>query len=119
MDYIKEAIKTESHEREIVNHRVLHGAIGVCTESGELLDAVKKAIFYKADLDHVNIKEEIGDIFWYLAILCDHFGWSFEEIQELNIRKLKARYPDKFNTIDASSRDLSTERAILDGEATC
>ncbi len=119
MNYIEEAIRSESpittelEDRLANNARLLHGAIGLCTEVGEFQDALKKNVYYGKDLDLVNLKEELGDVMWYLAILCDELGTTFEEVQEVNIAKLKARYPDKFDFDKALNRDLETEREIL------
>lgn len=122
-DYIKAAIVTESVDFEAIrgqftdrNIRLLHGAIGVATEGGELLDAIKKAIFYGRGLDVINFKEEVFDIMWYLAIICDALGTTFEEGMETNIAKLKARYGDKFSQQAALNRDLAAERLILEGK---
>jgi len=93
---------------------LLHAAIGIATESGELLDAIKKQLFYGKSLDRTNIKEEVGDLLWYIALLCHSQGWSFEEIMLLNIEKLKARYPDKFEENKAIHRNLPLERLILE-----
>lgn len=45
-----------------------------------------------------------GDICWYLAILCESFGWNLDEIMQINIDKLKARYPEGFDTYRANHR---------------
>ena len=95
---------------------LLHAAMGISTESGELMDAFKRKIFYGKDLDVVNLKEEIGDIMWYMAILLRELDLDFNEILQLNIDKLRARYPEKFTEFDALNRDLDKERAILEGE---
>lgn len=122
--YVKDAIVTESRDFDAIglrlsnpeNIRLLHAAIGLCTESGEVQDALKKHLFYGKPLDKVNLSEELGDIFWYIAILSDALGVSFDEIQEKNIAKLKARYGDKFTEAAALNRDLDTERKILEGQ---
>lgn len=93
---------------------LLHCAIGAVTESGELLDAFKKHIYYKKDLDIANITEEIGDIQFYLFNLCRLLGINIEDVYDINIAKLKARYGDKFTTDKANNRDLKTERQILE-----
>lgn len=62
--FIKDAIRTESPNFFQPNIRILHAAIGCVTESGELLDSLKKQIFYGRELDVVNVKEEAGDILW-------------------------------------------------------
>lgn len=111
-EYIQLAVRTESdlHPlRSTVKSRLLHGGIGISTEAGELLDNIKKHLFYKRPLDLVNMKEEAGDIFWYMAIVCDTCGWSFDEIMERNIEKLKVRYPDKFSVEKAIERNVELE----------
>lgn len=123
-EYVENAVKTESRDHtEIASRlefsdtqRLLHGSIGLATEAGEMLDAVKKHVFYGAPLDDVNLAEEVGDLFWYCAIICDSLGVSFEEIQEKNIAKLKARYGEKFNEEGALHRDLDKEREVLEGK---
>jgi NTP pyrophosphatase (non-canonical NTP hydrolase) len=93
---------------------LLHCAIGASTEAGELLDAFKKHIYYKKELDVVNIGEEIADMQWYLFNLCRLLNLDMEQLLEANIAKLKARYGDKFSTERAINRDLDTERNILE-----
>jgi NTP pyrophosphatase (non-canonical NTP hydrolase) len=121
-DYIKNAIKTESRDftaigerlRSVENQRLLHGGIGLATEAGEFLDALKKHVFYGKELDKVNLREEMGDIFWYCAIIADQLEVDFTEVMERNITKLKARYGEKFSETAATTRDLQTEREILE-----
>lgn len=93
---------------------LLHCAIGASTEAGELMDAFKKHIYYKKELDVVNIGEEIADIQWYLFNLCRLLDLDMEQLLEANIAKLKARYGEKFSTEKAINRDLDTERNILE-----
>lgn len=93
---------------------LLHYALGLCTEVGELQDAIKKYIAYGKQVDAVNIKEELGDILWYHARLLDLFGFTYEEVMERNIEKLKARYGDKFTEHAALNRDLTKEREVLE-----
>lgn len=101
-----------SAESETLN--LLHCAIGASTEAGELLDAFKKHIYYKKELDVVNVGEEIADIQWYLFNLCRLLDLDMEQLLEANIAKLKARYGEKFSTEKAINRDLDTERNILE-----
>jgi len=62
--YTEECERTNAQDKD----RILHGAIGMMTEAGEILDIFKKHIFYGKPVDVVHLKEEIGDFFWYLAI---------------------------------------------------
>lgn len=120
--YINDAIKTEAtnftsmDERlsSIGTKRLLHAGIGLSTEAGEFLDALKKHIFYGKELDRVNLAEELGDLFWYMAIVADELGFNFESVMDKNISKLKARYGEKFTEQRAENRDLEKEREILD-----
>lgn len=82
----------------------LHAIIGLCTEVGELQDAFKKHVFYGRDLDETNVREEIGDVAWYLAFLCNEMGFDLGKIMYENIEKLKIRYPEKFTESDAIER---------------
>lgn len=93
--------------------RLLHAAMGLCTEAGEFLDQLKKHIMYGKELDETNLAEELGDGNWYEAIAINELQRSFESIWERNIAKLKARYGDEFNEDDALNRDLENERNIL------
>ena len=123
--YIKDATRTESTNFNAMNDRLnddglkrlLHAGIGLSTEAGEFLDALKKHIFYGKELDKVNLAEEMGDLFWYMAIVADELGFEFEEVMEKNIAKLKARYGEKFTEEAAEKRDLNREREILDTQS--
>lgn len=164
---------------------LLHCATGLVTESAELVDCIKKHVFYGKPLDVVNIKEEIGDILWYIAIavrifdldldlnrqnddyykkkiknqittkeglikfflafntminplckdiiirpfpsdfdnifeeinlICEIYSLDLGEIMDININKLKARFPNNFTQEDALNRNLEKERSILEGE---
>ena len=120
--YKEMVLKTESKDFEAISSRLkdkralrlLHGSCGIATEAGELLDAMKKHIFYGKEIDTVNIVEEIGDLMWYSAILLDELGVEFEEVMEKNINKLKARYGEKFSETCANTRNLDQERKILE-----
>jgi NTP pyrophosphatase (non-canonical NTP hydrolase) len=114
-EYIQSVKRSESpHFDACMNQRILHGAMGVCTEAGEIMDAVKKSLFYNRVLDRANLIEEMGDAFWYLALMADELGVSFEEIWERNINKLKLRYPEQFTPEAAQNRDIAKERTALE-----
>lgn len=93
---------------------ILHAIIGIATEAGELVDAYSEALRNRTEIDIVNLCEEVGDIFWYAAIIAREAGVSFEDIQRNNIEKLAKRFPDKFTEFNANNRDLSAEREILE-----
>lgn len=90
-----------------------HGIIGIATEAGELLEALYKAIEDDTPVDNINLIEETGDVFWYVAVLAKAQGFTFEDAQARNIAKLRERYPEKFNEHDATARNLEAERKVL------
>jgi len=112
-EYFKHVKRTESPHFNPINMRLLHGAIGVATEAGELVDIVKKVTFYKRKLAVPDIIEEVGDILWYLALVCDEAGVTFEEIMERNVAKLQKRYPERFSTKAERNRDYNAERDAM------
>lgn len=95
------------------NLRVLHGAIGMFGEAGELCAAVKSEM-EGFGLDLVNVAEETADSDWYKNIIHDETCIPEEVCRAKNIAKLKARYGDKFTNEAALNRDLAAERAVLE-----
>lgn len=84
---------------------LLHAVIGVGGESGELLDCVKKHVYYDKPLDVKNILEEAGDVLFYLKAMLMLLGLDITEVEAYNFKKLSARYPDgKFTTLHAAAR---------------
>lgn len=77
--------------------KILNGAMGMCGESGEVMDHMKKFMFQKHPLDYEKVAEEAGDVLWYIACLADGLGISLAEIAQRNIAKLQKRYPAGFN----------------------
>jgi NTP pyrophosphatase (non-canonical NTP hydrolase) len=94
--------------------RLLHYGMGMVTEAGEFIDALKKRIMYGKAIDKVNLREELGDVLWYVARACSALDVSIESVMDTNIKKLKARFPDKFSNENALTRDLEKEREILE-----
>lgn len=76
---------------------ILNGCLGLSGEAGEFNDMVKKWIFHEKPLDVDHAQKEVGDILWYIAMICHSFGWDMSKIMQMNIDKLKARYPDGFD----------------------
>ncbi len=75
--------------------------LGVAGEVGDLAGCIKKTIYHGND-QRAGIRENIGDTMWYLAMICNFFGWSLEDILAENVEKLKKRYPKGFTQKDAS-----------------
>lgn len=96
-----------------INIRLLHAAIGVFTESGEMLEALLGQL-ETGTLDRVNFGEELGDTRWYEAIAIDELKIPEMQILITVIKKLEKRYPEKFTQEAALTRDLFEERKVLE-----
>lgn len=86
---------------------ILNACLGLSGEVGEFNDMIKKWIFHEKDLDEEHLKKECGDIMWYIAMMCHAFRWDLGEIMQMNIDKLKARYPEGFDIDRANNREES------------
>ena len=85
--------------------QLLNGLMGLCGESGEAIDIMKKHLAQKHDLDKEHLANELGDVAWYLAVASYFLGCDLETIMDKNIEKLRKRYPVRFEA------DLSINRA--------
>lgn len=83
---------------------ILNGCLGLSGEVGEFNDMVKKWIFHEKPLDAEHAEKEIGDVLWYVAMICHSFGWNMDTIMQQNIDKLKARYPEGFDPEKSNHR---------------
>ena len=74
-------------------------------ETGELLDCIKKHTIYQKPLDVENVKEELGDLLFYMSNLMQSVGLSFEEVLQHNVDKLSVRYSSgKYSNQQAQER---------------
>ena len=86
---------------------LINGVMGLCGESGEAIDIVKKWLAQGHELDREHLVKELGDIAWYIAEIAHVLGVTLEEVLQKNIDKLKARYPDGFSVEDSKNRTES------------
>ena len=75
---------------------LINSVMGLCGESGEAIDIVKKWLAQGHELDKERLAKELGDIAWYLAEAATALDMPLEQILQANIDKLKKRYPDGF-----------------------
>ena len=87
-------LNPELSKREVL----INSVMGLCGESGEAIDIVKKWLAQGHELDKDSLAKELGDICWYLAETATALDLSLEDIMEANIEKLRKRYPDGFDT---------------------
>ena len=77
---------------------LINGVMGLCGESGEAIDIVKRHLAQGHELDREHLIKELGDVAWYLAETAYALDVPLEEVCQRNIDKLKARYPEGFST---------------------
>ena len=109
LDFVAGVTSMPSQDSDILEARIdelvangadiphlLTAALGLTAESGEFTEVVKKIILQGKPYNEDNVfhmKRELGDICWYLAQACMALDTTFDEIIEMNVDKLKARYP--------------------------
>ena len=97
--YQTEAMRTASGVTNASNENlILNGAMGLCGESEEIIDLLKKYMFQGHNIDKEHIAKELGDCLWYIAVCAKGAGYTLDEIAEMNKAKLRKRYPDGFET---------------------
>ena len=84
----------QSNKESVDIGGIFNACLGMSGEVGEFNDMIKKWVFHEKELDMEHAKKEAGDILWYVVMLCESFGWNMEEIMQMNVDKLKARYPE-------------------------
>jgi len=94
-EYQQLALRTLNHELDLKDV-LINGVMGLCGESGEAIDIVKKHLAQGHELDRDALIKELGDIAWYLAETAYALDVSLDEVLQRNINKLKARYPEGF-----------------------
>ena len=104
-EYQIAALRTAQADKFTARELLLNSALGLCGESGEVSDLVKKHRFQGHDLDFDHIAKELGDIAWYLAVGAYSIGYDLEKILQMNVDKLKARYPNGFSADRSLHRD--------------
>lgn len=97
----------------LIDKDLLHAAMGVATEAVEILEALLKAM-EGHPIDRVNLIEEMGDVEWYMAMLYRALETTPEAVREINIAKLRARFPEKFTEEEAIDRNTDRERSVLE-----
>jgi NTP pyrophosphatase (non-canonical NTP hydrolase) len=96
--------------------RLLFVLTGLSGEVGEFADALLKWIYYGQELDQTNLKEELGDLLWYITKACSHLDLTLEEVMQGNVDKLRVRYPKAYSDHCAAeeNRNRDQEREVLE-----
>ncbi len=103
-EYQKLAMTTLNHELS-KKDVLINGVMGLCGESGEVIDLVKKHLAQGHDLDREKMIKELGDVAWYLAETAYALDVDLETVMTKNIEKLKQRYPEGFDAQRSQNRN--------------
>jgi NTP pyrophosphatase (non-canonical NTP hydrolase) len=100
----QELVKRTARATEDKEKDILYSLLGLGGEAGEVLDYYKKVGAHGHSFDQERLMKEMGDALWYISDLCTKFGFSFEDVAQLNIKKLQARYPNGFSAEQSVNR---------------
>ena len=94
-EYQNLAMRTAAIPEENTDGRMKHGAFGLASEAGEVCGILQK-VYQGHELDNTHMAKELGDCLWMIAEICSAIGITMDEVMQMNIDKLKARYPQGF-----------------------
>jgi NTP pyrophosphatase (non-canonical NTP hydrolase) len=93
-DEYQEQMKRTASDTDYKAENLALGAMGIAGEAGEVADYLKKVLFHKHEFSRETLSKELGDVLWYIAYLAAVMDMSLGEVAQMNIEKLKKRYPD-------------------------
>ena len=100
-------------EIPMVEHDInlMHAALGIAGEAGEVVDVIKKSIINGQPLDTIELTKELGDLEWYLSLLRTTTGIDREVVLQMNVEKLRKRYPDGYS--DQAAADRADDKVLM------
>ena len=107
-DYQKQALRTLNPSLS-KSEVLINGVMGLCGESGEVIDLVKKHLAQGHELNREKLAKELGDVAWYLAETAYALDYDLESIFQMNLDKLAQRYPDGFEKEKSMNRNDETD----------
>lgn len=106
-------MNTATYQQEVMrtcgpadeHERILASGLGIAGEAGEIADTIKKVMYHDHDYNEEKIVLELGDLLWYMALLCNTLDITLDAVMEQNIAKLRRRYPNGFDTEKSKHRE--------------
>lgn len=108
-EYQRAAMRTANRDAFSADEMLLNAAMGMNGEAGEVIDHLKKARFQGGNLDRTKLIRETGDLLWYCALMAEALCVPLSEIAQINIAKLRARYPDGFDADRSNHREINDD----------
>jgi len=84
-------------------------SLGIMEELGEFCGALKKFLYHEHKFNREKLIEEAGDFLWYFTAMLEKYGLTLEEVAKYNVKKLRKRYPNGFDTERSKNRNTSFE----------
>ncbi len=95
-EYMTEVMRTYAGSDTTIDKLTL-SALGLAGESGEVADTIKKVLYQGHHLEIMLLVEELGDVLWYLILACNALGCTLADVMNVNVAKLRERYPNGFD----------------------
>lgn len=95
LDDYQELCKLTASKYKNKKDAINNWGLGIAGEAGDVASCIKKTVYHKND-QTAGIKENLGDTMWYIAMICNHYGWKLEDVLKENVDKLRKRYPKGF-----------------------
>jgi NTP pyrophosphatase (non-canonical NTP hydrolase) len=105
-EYQKAALRTANTDLT-PTEQLMNGLMGLNGEAGEVIDILKKHLFQGHELDREHVAKELGDVAWYLAVSASAIGCDLEDVMQMNVDKLKKRYPNGFDAEHSMHREIN------------
>lgn len=102
--YLVDVLRTAKMETWTTKDATTLATMGLAGEVGEVVDLIKKELFHGKPRDRELLVKEMGDVLWYYTLALHVFGFTYKEVAEANVMKLRARYPDGFSVEAAQAR---------------
>ena len=103
-----QALAQRTSRKELTpREHLFNGILGLAGETGECADLVKKHFYQDGREIIQNLKDEAGDVLWYVVEVISAMGWTLEEVAKHNVDKLKQRYPEGFSADRSLHREVN------------
>jgi len=100
MEEYQELCRRYVKKFETEKEKILTWGLGIAGEAGDVAGCIKKTYIHEND-QTAGIKENLGDVLWYIAVICNFYGWNMRELLKENMEKLEKRYPRGFKLEEA------------------
>jgi len=100
-DYQEVCKKTSKKDFNSKAEEIMTWGLGISGEAGDVAGCIKKTFVHDKDVRE-GIRENLGDVLWYIGSICNFFDWSMQDILEENVAKLKQRFPEGFTKENAN-----------------